>query len=401
MTRETEGAGSGADTRILGRRVKELARLFLKLGSIGFGGPAAHIAMLEDEVVRKRGWLTREGFLDLVGATNLIPGPNSTEMTIHIGLTRAGWRGLIVAGSCFILPAMVIVLSLAWVYVRFGSLPQVIWLLYGVKPVIIAIVVQALWSLGSTAVKGSLTGVVGAAVIGLSLLGMNEVLLLFAGGFVVMLVMRIREGWGRSGSLGALSGSILLVPSSVSAAVATTGATAPVGLVTLTAFFLKVGSILFGSGYVLLAFLRADLVQRWGWLTDQQLIDAIAVGQFTPGPVITAATFIGYVVAGVPGALLATFGIFFPSFVFVAASNPLIPRLRQSRWAAGFLDGVNVASLGLMATVTWQLARAALVDGLTVGLGLVAVILVFWLRVNSAWLVLGGGLVGLAVRILG
>jgi chromate transporter len=379
----------------------ELARLFLKLGSIGFGGPAAHIAMMEDEVVRKRGWLTREGFLDLVGATNLIPGPNSTEMTIHIGLTRAGWRGLIVAGSCFVLPAMVIVLGLAWVYVRFGSLPQAIWLLYGVKPVIIAIVVQALWTLGTIAVKGSLTGVVGAAVIGLSFLGSNEVLLLFAGGFVVMFVMGIRERWASAGSLGALSGSILLVPTSVSAAAMTTGATAPVGLVTLTAFFLKVGSILFGSGYVLLAFLRADLVQRWGWLTDQQLIDAIAVGQFTPGPVITAATFIGYVVAGVPGALLATFGIFFPSFVFVAVSNPLIPRLRQSRWTAGFLDGVNVASLGLMATVTWQLARAALVDGLTVGLGLVAVILVFWLRVNSAWLVLGGGLVGLAVRILG
>ena len=401
MTRESEGAGSGAGTGALGPRVKELARLFLKLGSIGFGGPAAHIAMMEDEVVRKRGWLTREGFLDLVGATNLIPGPNSTEMTIHIGLTRAGWRGLIVAGSCFILPAMVIVLGLAWVYVRFGSLPQAIWLLYGVKPVIIAIVVQALWSLGTTAVKGSLTGVVGVAVIGLSFLGVNEVLLLFAGGFVVMLVMRIREGWGRSGSLGALSGSILLVPSSVSAAAATTGATAPVGLVTLTAFFLKVGSILFGSGYVLLAFLRADLVQRWRWLTDQQLIDAIAVGQFTPGPVLTAATFIGYVIAGVPGALLATFGIFFPSFVFVAASNPLIPRLRQSRWAAAFLDGVNVASLGLMATVTWQLARAALVDGLTVGLGLVAAVLVFWLRVNSAWLVLGGALVGMAFKILG
>lgn len=401
MTRETEGVGTGAGTGSLGHRVREIAKLFLKLGSIGFGGPAAHIAMMEDEVVRKRGWLTREGFLDLVGATNLIPGPNSTEMTIHIGLTRAGWRGLIVAGSCFILPAVVIVLGLAWAYVRFGSLPQAIWLLYGVKPVIIAIVVQALWSLGTTAVRGSLTGVVGAAVIGLSFLGVNEVLLLFAGGFVVMLVTRIRQGRGRSGSLAALSGSTFLVPSSVAAAAATTGATAPVGLVTLTAFFLKVGSILFGSGYVLLAFLRADLVQRWGWLTDQQLIDAIAVGQFTPGPVLTAATFIGYVVAGVPGALLATFGIFFPSFVFVAASNPLIPRLRQSPWTAGFLDGVNVASLGLMATVTWHLARAALVDSLTVGLGLVAVVLVFWLRVNSAWLVLGGALVGMAFKILG
>ena len=382
-------------------RLTEVSILFLRLGATAFGGPAAHIAMMDDEVVRKRNWLTREAFLDLLGATNLIPGPNSTEMAIHIGLVRAGWRGLITAGVCFISPAVLIVLAFAWAYVRFGSLPEALWLLYGVKPVIIAIVVQALWSLGTTAVKGSLTGVVGVAVIGLSFLGVNEVLLLFAGGFVVMLVMRIREGWGRSGSLGALSGSILLVPSSVSAAAATTGATAPVGLVTLTAFFLKVGSILFGSGYVLLAFLRADLVQRWGWLTDQQLIDAIAVGQFTPGPVLTAATFIGYVIAGVPGALLATFGIFFPSFVFVAASNPLIPRLRQSRWAAGFLDGVNVASLGLMATVTWQLARAALVDGLTVGLGLVAAVLVFWLRVNSAWLVLGGALVGMAFKILG
>jgi len=401
VTGEAKRTGGDAGTETVGRRVGELARLFLKLGCIGFGGPAAHIALMEDEVVRKRGWLSRESFLDLVGATNLIPGPNSTEMTIHIGLTRAGWRGLIVAGSCFILPAMLIVLGLAWAYVRFGSLPQAIWLLYGVKPVIIAIVVQALWNLGTTAVKGPLTGVAGAAVIGLSFLGVNEVLLLFAAGFVVMLVGRIREERGRSGSLGVLSGSMLLVPSSVSAAAATTGGAAPVSLFTLTAFCLKVGSILFGSGYVLLAFLRADLVQRWAWLTDQQLIDAIAVGQFTPGPVLTAATFIGYVVAGVPGALLATLGIFFPSFVFVAASHPFIPRLRRSRWAAGFLDGVNIASLGLMATVTWQLARAALVDGLTVGLGLVATVLVFWLRVNSPWLVLGGALVGMAFKILG
>jgi len=401
VTRETAGAGSGPGTETVGQRVEELARLFLKLGTMGFGGPAAHIAMMEDEVVQRRGWLTRESFLDLLGATNLIPGPNSTEMAIHIGLTRAGWRGLIVAGSCFIFPAVLIVLGLAWVYVQYGSLPQAVWLLYGVKPVIIAIVVQALWSLGTRAVKGFLTGGVGSAVIVLSFLGVNEVLLLFAGGIVVMLVMNIQERWGRVGSVGALWGSILCAASPSSAAVATAGVAAPVSLFTLTAFFLKVGSILFGSGYVLLAFLRADLVQRWGWVTDQQLIDAIAVGQFTPGPVLTAATFIGYVIAGVPGALLATFGIFFPSFVLVAASHPLIPRLRRSRWTAGFLDGVNVASLGLMATVTWQLAQAALVDGLTVGLGLVAAVLGFWLRVNSAWLVLGGALVGMAVKILG
>ena len=378
----------------------ELAGFFLRLGMIAFGGPAAHIAMMDDEVVRRRGWLTREQFLDLLGATNLIPGPNSTEMAIHIGLVRAGWRGLIVAGTCFILPAMVIVLALAVVYVRYRTLPEILWLLYGVKPVIIAIVVQALWSLGTKAVKGPLTGAVGALVMLLSFLGVNEVLLLFAGGFAVMLLANAQARWGRTGGATVLSGPILLAASPASAAAAMEGAAAAISLFTLTAFFLKVGSILFGSGYVLLAFLRADLVHRWGWLTDQQLIDAIAIGQFTPGPVFTTATFIGYVIAGIPGALLATAGIFLPSFVFVAASSPLIPRLRRSSWAAGFLDGVNAASMGLMAAVTWHLGRAALVDGVTVGLGLVATLLVFRLRVNSAWLVLGGGVVGLAFKVL-
>jgi chromate transporter len=294
----------------------------------------------------------------------------------------------------------VIVLALAWAYVRYGSLPEVLWLLYGVKPVIIAIVVQALWGFATKAVRGPLTGAVGIAVIVLAFLGVNEILLLLAGGLGVMLWLNLERQRIRPGGVAALAGSILFGPSSATAAGAT-GATVPISLFNLTAFFLKVGSILFGSGYVLLAFLRADLVQRWGWLTDRQLIDAIAVGQFTPGPVFTTATFIGYVVAGLPGALLATLGIFFPSFVFVAASNPLIPRLRRSAWAAGFLDGVNVASLGLMATVTWQLGRAALVDPVTVGLGLVATVLVFWLRLNSAWLVLGGGLVGVAVKLFG
>jgi len=394
-------AGANPGGRTTGHRVRELAGFFLKLGMIAFGGPAAHIAMMDAEAVLKRGWLTREQFLDLLGAANLIPGPSSTEMAIYIGLVRAGWRGLIVAGTCFILPAMVIVLALAVAYVQYGALPQVVWLLYGVKPVIIAIVIQALWGLGTKAVKGPLTGTVGVAVIVLSLLGVSPVLLLFAGGLLVMALSNLRQAWaGRVGAI-ALAGPIVLTASSTSAAAATAGASAPVSLWSLTTFFLKVGSILFGSGYVLLAFLRADLVQHWRWLTDQQLIDAIAVGQFTPGPVFTTATFIGYVVAGFPGAILATIGIFLPSFLLVAVSYPVIPRLRRSSWAAGFLDGVNVASLGLMAAVTWQLGRAALVDGVTIALGLLATLAVFTLQVNSAWLVLGGGMVGLALKMLG
>jgi chromate transporter len=380
--------------------VTEVARLFLKLGTIAFGGPAAHIAMMDDEFVRKRGWLPRERFLDLLGATNLIPGPNSTEMAIHLGFLRAGWRGLIVAGACFIVPAMAITGILAWAYVRYGNLPEVSWLLYGVKPVIIAIVVQALWGFALKAVKGPITGAVGAAVIVLSFLGWDEVLLLLVAGVATMLATRAGQK-GIRAAAAAASGAILGTGAPASAAaVAAAAAHAPVTLWALTGFFLKVGSVLYGSGYVLLAFLRSDLVQRWGWLTDRQLMDAIAVGQFTPGPVFTTATFIGYIVAGVSGALLATLGIFLPSFVFVAASSPLIPRIRGSAWAGSFLDGVNVASLGLMAVVTWQLGRAALVDGVTVVLAVVAAVLVFRLRINSAWLVLGGGLVGLAAHLL-
>ena len=376
--------------------VGEVAQLFLKLGTIAFGGPAAHIAMMDDEIVRKRGWLSRERFLDLLGATNLIPGPNSTEMAIHLGFLRAGWRGLIVAGACFILPAMTITGVLAWAYVRFGSLPEVFWLLYGVKPVIIAIVVQALWGFALKAVKGPVTGAVGVAVIALSFLGWDEVLLLLVAGVATMLAKRAGQKGTPATAVAATWGAMLVAGAPATAAAA---AHAPVSLWALTGFFLKVGSVLYGSGYVLLAFLRSDLVQRWGWLTDQQLMDAIAVGQFTPGPVFTTAMFIGYIVAGVPGALLATLGIFLPSFVFVAASSPLIPRIRRSAWAGGFLDGVNVASLGLMAAVTWQLGRAALVDWVTVSLALVATMLVFRLRINSAWLVLGGGLIGLAAHL--
>jgi chromate transporter len=348
----------------------EVARLFLKLGVIGFGGPAAHIAMMEDEVVRRRGWLSRERFLDLLGATNLIPGPNSTEMAIHIGFVRAGVPGLVAGGACFILPAMLIVLGIAAVYARYGALPEATWLLYGVKPVIIAVVVQALWSLARSVASRPLPAAVAVLVALLSLLGAHEVALLFGAALAVPLVR-----------LAARRSRLLAVE--------------PVSLLALTLVFLKVGAILFGSGYVLLAFLRPDLVQRTGWLTDRQLLDAVAVGQVTPGPVLTTATFIGYVLAGFPGALLATGAIFLPSFVFVALSNPLIPRLRGSRWAAGFLDGANAASVALMATVTAQLARAALVDALTVVLAAAAGVALFRYRLNSAWLVAGGAAVGL------
>ena len=381
--------------------IGEIAKLFLKLGTIAFGGPAAHIAMMEEEVVRRRQWLDHQRFLDLLGATNLIPGPNSTEMAIHIGLVRAGWKGLIVAGSCFILPAMLIVWIVAALYVRYGSLPEATFLLYGIKPVIIAIVVQALWGLGKSAVKGLLTGLVGAAVMSLFFLGMNEILLLFAAGFVVMILENLWRNWKQE-TLN-IMGALPLWVSSVSVATDAPMAAMPaipVTLLKLTLFFLKIGSVLFGSGYVLLAFLRADLVDRWHWLTDQQLLDAIAIGQFTPGPVFTTATFIGYVIAGSPGAVLATLGIFFPSFVFVMASSPLIPRLRRSSWASGFLDGVNVASLGLMAAVTWQLGRAAVIDGVTAILALISCVLVFRLKINSAWLVLGGGALGLFTKLL-
>lgn len=369
-------------------RVGEVALLFLKLGVIGFGGPAAHIAMMEDEVVRRRAWLTREDFLDLLGATNLIPGPNSTEMAIHVGFVRAGWRGLLAGGACFVLPAMLIVLAIAAAYRRYGTVPQAQWLLYGVKPVIIAVVLQALWGLGRQALRTPLAAAVAVAVAALAWWGVDEVALLFAAALLVPLARTARPA----------ATALAVVPGFLGAAAPAPTAAGSVGLLKLTLIFLKVGSILFGSGYVLLAFLRPELVERAGWLGDRELLDAIAVGQVTPGPVLTTATFIGYLLAGVPGALLATLGIFLPSFVFVALSNPLIPRLRRSRWTAGFLDGANAASLALMAVVTWQLGRAALVDSLTAVLAVAAAVLLFRFRLNSAWLVLGGAAAGLLAR---
>jgi chromate transporter len=374
-----------------------LAWLFLKLGSTAFGGPAAHIAMMEEEVVRRRRWLTREEFLDLLGATNLIPGPNSTELAIHIGLRQAGWPGLILAGACFILPATLIVTALAAAYVRFGSLPQIGGLLYGVKPVIIAIVAHALWMLARSAVKDSLLAVVAMGVVGLIFARVNELLLLFGAGALIMTIrsMKMHKPHGASPSVRLLA-PIIPLAAAESAAGASTIA---FGLWPLFLFFLKVGSVLFGSGYVLLAFLRADLVERWHWLSETQLLDAIAVGQITPGPVFTTATFIGYLLAGIPGAGVATIGIFLPAFFFVALSGPLVPRLRRSFLAGAFLDGVNVASLALMAVVTCQLARAALCDWLTLTLAVASAVLIIWWRVNSTWLVLAGAAVGWATTL--
>ncbi len=381
------GGGSG--------RLQEVAGLFLKLGVIGFGGPAAHIALMRDEVVRRRRWLDDAAFLDLLGATNLIPGPNSTEMAIHLGFVRAGWRGLVLAGSLFILPAMLIVLGLAWVYVQFGTLPAAVSFLYGVKPVIVAIVLNAVWSLARTAVKDALTGIVGVGVLALSLAGANELALLFVAGALV--------GVARTAAVRPTRGLMLLAAGPAAwpaAAGLAAAAPAAFSVVQMGLIFLKIGAVLYGSGYVLLAFLRADFVERLGWLSDQQLLDAIAIGQVTPGPVLTTATFIGFLLGGLPGGVLATVAIFLPSFVFVAATNPLIPRLRQSRWASAGLDGVNVASLGLMAAVTLMLARAAVVDLATGTLAAAAWVGLVRFRLTAAWLIGAGGALGLGYRLL-
>lgn len=371
----------------------DVIRLFLRLGFTAFGGPAAHIAMMHDEVVTRRRWMDEQHFLDLVGATNLIPGPNSTEMAIHIGYERAGWRGLVAAGLCFILPAVLIVLALAWAYMAYGNTPQGDALMYGIKPVIIAIVVQALYRLVPSALKGPLLAAVGIGALGLYLLGLNELVILFGCALLVVVMQTMRRLPPSAVALlpfATLKDFLPRLPE----ALAGPGA---VPLDRLFLIFLKVGALLYGSGYVLLAFLRNDLVVNYGWLTDQQLLDAIAVGQFTPGPVFTTATFIGYMLAGVPGAVVATIGIFLPSFCFVALLARIMPYLRRAAWTADFLDGVNVAALGLMAGVTWQLGRAALIDPLTIVLAVVAAFLLFRFKVNSAWLVLAGGVIGLAV----
>ncbi len=372
----------------------ELARLFLKLGIVAFGGPPAHIAMMEDEVVSQRGWLTREQFLDFLGATNLIPGPNSTEMAIHVGRIRAGWLGLLVAGASFILPSAVMVTALAWAYVRFGSLPQVAGLLYGVKPIVIALIVQAVFKLAKTAVKSTWIAVVGVfAVLG-TVLGVDQVAVLAGGGLLTGLVYWLRSGRRTSAKALFLSGS------GFSAFAAPSGIAASFSRTALFLVFLKIGAILFGGGYVLVALIRSNLVAGLGWISERQLLDAIAMGQVTPGPLSTTATFIGYLLAGVPGAVIATVAIFLPAFSFVAISGPLVPRLRQSPVAGAVLDGVNVTALALIAVVSWQLFRAAVVDWTTLVMAGVSFFLLFRYRVNSVWLMLGGAAIGVGATWL-
>ncbi|MBV9885942.1 MAG: chromate efflux transporter [Acidobacteria bacterium] len=366
--------------------LRELAAFFLRLGLTAFGGPAAHIAIMEDELVRRRRWLSREAFLDLLGASNLIPGPSSSELAIHIGYVRGGWLGLLVAGSCFILPAAAIVAALAWLYVHFGKLGAASGILYAVKPVVIAVVLQALWGLGKTAVKTTFLGLIGACALVAAFLGLHPLLLLLLAGLAAILPETPGSKQGASG----FSLSTIGLGSAGAAL-------APLSLGSLFLVFLKIGAVVFGSGYVLLAFLRADLVVHRGWLTDSQLIDAVAVGQLTPGPVFTTATFVGYLLGGLRGSVVATVGIFLPAFLLVAASGPLIPRIRKSKIASACLDGVNVGSLALMAYVSWQLGRASLVDYITVGLAIVAATALFRWRVNSAWLILGGVVAGLVV----
>jgi chromate transporter len=386
----------------------DLAGLFLRLGGTAFGGPAAHIAMMEEEVVVRRRWLTRDEFVDLLGATNLIPGPNSTELALHVGHRKAGWRGLLVAGTCFILPATLIVLALGWLYVRYGTRPAAIGLLYGIVPVILAVIVQALVRLARSALRTGALALLGAILAALALLGVHELILLFGAGLVGAAAAGRRGASGGAAAraftapgaaAGWAGGAAAVGAGAAGAGTAGVGATAVTfGLIPLSVFFLKVGAVLFGSGYVLYAFLRADLVERWHWLTDSQLLDAIAAGQVTPGPVFTTATFVGYLLGGPAAALVATAAIFLPAFVFVAASGPLIPRLRRSAVAGGFLDGVNVAALVLMAVVTLRLGRAAIVDLTTLLLAATSALALLRFRVNSGWLVLAGALVGLLSR---
>jgi len=378
--------------------LRELAVLFLRLGTLAMGGPAAHIAMMEDEVVRRRRWMTHERFLDMLGVCNLIPGPNSTEMAIHIGQLRAGFAGLIVAGACFIIPAAAIVLVIAWMYVRFGTMPQAVGLLYGIKPVIIAVVLQALWGLGRTAIKSRLLAVLAIVALIASILDINDMIVLLGGG-LVMLAIRAVEGRAEARATLAAIPVAARASGAKAAALAAAAIAVPFSLTTLFLFFLKVGAVLFGSGYVLLAFLRTDLVDRLRWLTEAQLLDAVAVGQITPGPVFTTATFIGYILGGFRGAVVATIGIFLPSFFFVSISGPLIPHLRRSPLAGAFLDGVNVGAWALMAAVTLFLARAAVIDVTTMLLAISSAVVLIRYRVNSAWLVLGGGLIGLAMTL--
>ena len=370
----------------------KLALIFLKLGTVAFGGPAAHIAMMEDEFVRKEGLISQADFLDRVAAASLIPGPSSTEVGIFIGRSLRGWRGLVVAGTCFIVPAAVLVSLIAAAYVRFGALPQAEGILCAIKPAVIAIILQGLWKLGKAAAKTRMLILIGAASAFLNFVGVSPLLVLAFAGAASGVLWWLQSGGHQTAALSVTGFSEALafrklIPLAASVAV-------PLTFARLFFSFLKIGSVVFGSGYVLLAFLQAEFVDRLHWLTERQLIDAVAVGQFTPGPVFTTATFIGYLVGGLPGAAVATIGIFLPGFIFVAVSGPLIPKIRKSPTAGAILDGVVVGSLALIAVVAWQLGEASIRDGFTVSILLVSIIAIFRFKINSAWLILGAAVVG-------
>lgn len=399
--------------------VREVALLFLRLGTIAFGGPAAHIAMMHDELVRRRGWLTEQRFLDLVGAANLIPGPTSTELAIHIGYERARWRGLIAAGVCFILPAALMVGVLAAVYVRYGSTPAVHGVLYGIKPVVIAIICWALLSLVRTALKTVFLWALALSALAAYLLGVNELLLLATGGAVTVAVRLARSrrnqtGRGQSGDIqtrdsqtgGSAThdgptdgGHVDGGPSGGMRALAIWPLAALGGqdsgdLLRLFLTMLKIGAVLYGSGYVLLAFLRGDFVERLHWITESQLADAIAIGQVTPGPVFTTATFVGYLVCGIPGAVVATVAVFLPSFLLVGLLTKVTDKIRSKEWSSALLDGVNATALAMIAGVAVQLGGTSLVDPLTIGLCAAAALTLWRTSLNSAWLILAGGVAG-------
>lgn len=366
------------------KKLLEIAKLFFKLGSIAFGGPAAHIAMMEDEVVKKRKWMTQEHFLDLVGATNLIPGPNSTEMTMHCGHERAGWKGLVVAGFCFIFPAVVITSFFAWLYQEYGQLPKVEPFIYGIKPAVIAIIAMAAFRLGKKAIKTTELIILGALTLVASLLGVNEIIALFGSGLLGLGIYFFKKNTGNLKSFVPL---ILFQVADLS----------KIGVFKILLTFLKVGAILYGSGYVLFAFLDSELVAN-GWLTRQALIDAVAIGQITPGPVLSTATFIGWQINGITGAIAATLGIFLPSFLFVLLLNPLIPKMRKSNIIGAILDAVNVAAVALIIAVSIQMAKDTLTDWRTIVIAIASLMVVFvFKKLNSAFIVLGGAIIGYAL----
>ena len=379
-------------------RLKEVALLFFRLGMTAWGGPAVSVAMMHDEVVHRRKWIDDQRFLDILGATNLIPGPNATEVATHLGLIRAGWKGFFSAGILFLIPGSMMALFLAWAYVKYGSLPEVSAVLYGVKPVVIAVIIQALITLGRRACNSWLLLTVGLATLALYLFGVEEMILLFAGAAVILLV----KGGRKLFRMGAAS--LLCIPFLFNLSLLRLS---PL-LNTITSFSnatlfltsLKIGSLMFGTGYVLIAFAKSEFITNLGWINNTQLIDAIAVGQALPGPLSKSITFIGYLMGGIPSAFIATVGFFLPSFILVALLSKIVILARNTWWAAAFIDGVNVASLGLMAGAMVIIARTAIVDIFSALLTLASLLLIFKYKVSSHWIILGGGLLGIIYKLV-